>query len=127
MSYKIIWEYKGVTKQLFGQVTSSDLMAESSIIQGDIRFDDLKFIIVDFHECAGHNVSDPSLLEIAAIDEAANLNNRMYGYRPTKIAIVSTDVVITALAKQYSNYVFNSVQYKVCPNVVAARLWIGKV
>jgi hypothetical protein len=109
---------------LFGHVTSDELVKASTVIQGDERFDDLHYVIVDFSDCASHSVSDPELLEIAAIDQAAieHLETRML--KKIRIAIVATDQKILDLAKQYANYEFNVVTFAIFFKLSDARAWL---
>ena len=48
MSYEILWETKGVVKRFFGHVTSNELFQAGVDLQGNVRFDQLKYVINDF-------------------------------------------------------------------------------
>jgi hypothetical protein len=122
MGYEVIWEPKGVVKRLFGHVSNNDLMRSSTIIQGDARFDELNFVIIDFSACVSHSVTDQALLEIAAIDEAASESIRVG--RRIRIAIVCADAKILELAKQYANYKFDVATFGIFSDNEHARTWL---
>lgn len=67
MSYEIIWEPRGVVKRHYGFLSSAELLAAAQVIQGDRRFDNLRYIINDFSDVDAHDV------DIAAIEEFAAL------------------------------------------------------
>jgi hypothetical protein len=122
MGYEVIWEPKGVVKRLFGHVSNDDLMRSSTIIQGDARFDELNFVIIDFSACTSHAVTDQALLEVAAIDEAASENIR-FGKR-IRIAVVCADPKILELAQQYVNYKFDVATFGIFSDNEHARSWL---
>ena len=124
MGYQVTWEPNGVLKRLFGHVSDDDLMKSSTIIQGDARFDDLRYEIIDFSECLSHSVSDQALMEIAAIDDAASTAFR-FG-KVLHIAIVCEDAEILELAKQYANYKFNVPNFGVFRDTKNARIWLAQ-
>lgn len=124
MGYEISWEPHGVVKRLFGHVTNDDLMKASTIIQADERFDDLQYVIIDFLDCVTHSVSDPALLEIAAIDHAALEHRGRFKMNKIRIAILATDQKILDLAKDYGNYELNEVTFGIFFKRSDARAWL---
>jgi len=79
-------------------------MSASSVVQGDARFDDLRYVLLDFQDCISHSVTHASLRDIAAIDEFAAENQASHRNTPVRVAIVANDPKINDLAKQYANY-----------------------
>lgn len=125
MGYEISWESKGVTKRLFGRVTDNDLIKATSIIQADPRIDDLDFVIIDFLDCVSHSVSDPALIEIAALEKAAAENSMRYARAKTRVAIIAMDRKIIGLAMQYANFEMNTMTFGIFSNRSDARAWLG--
>lgn len=125
MGYEITWEAQGVVKRFFGDVSNDDLMKSSTVVQADARFDDLHYVLLDFHDCLSHSVTDPALLEIAAIDEAASDNQARSGVRQVHVAIIATDSKIIDLAKRYANYKFDVVLFGLFFNRADARSWLN--
>lgn len=126
MGYEVTWESKGVVKRFFGGVTNDDLMQSSATVQGDARFDDLQYVILDFSNCDFHTITEPALLEIAAIDEAATENWRSVDRRKIRMAIVATDAGIIRLAKQYASYQLKVVSFAMFFNLSDARNWLAQ-
>jgi hypothetical protein len=76
MGYEISWEPpNGVIKRHFGEVIGSEVLAAITKIEGDERFDTLRYVINDFLDCTGLTVSPVEIVEIAAIDNAAAATN----------------------------------------------------
>jgi hypothetical protein len=124
MGFEISWEPKGVVKRLFGHVTNDDLQKASAIVQGNARFDDLRYVIIDFLDCTSHSVSDPALLEVAAIDQAALEGKARHTTRKIRIAILATDSKILDLAKHYADYDLTTVTFGIFFNRSDARVWL---
>lgn len=124
MGYEIIWESSGVIKRLLGSVSSADLIKSSAVIQSDSRFDDIKYVIVDFNDCTAHSVDAAALLEISAIDGAAFSNRRDSRMRNIKVAIVAVDPAILAMAVQSTDYAVQCVEARTFSSFADARTWL---
>ena len=116
MSFQLVWESKGVTKVFSGRLTFKDLMNSSHLVEGDERFDRLRFVIYDLLAVDGVDVNEDDIEELVAIDAAATSTNKnIVG------AVVSTDEQILALVKAYGSSPLNAYPIKVFSTVEAAR------
>lgn len=96
MPFVVHWEPQGVYRKYHGHVGGDELLASIQQIEGDGRFDHIRYVINDFLEVAGHDVSEAKLRLIAAIDKAATLSNPNI-----RVAIVAASAPILALAQRY--------------------------
>ena len=104
MGYELVWEPHGLIKRLVGNVGTDDLLKMISAVHGDGRFDDLRYIIIDTRDSTGHSVPEPTLIEIAAVDEVAISTHYRFNGIQAKIAIVATDPVMISLAEAYTHF-----------------------
>jgi hypothetical protein len=95
MSYSITWETRGVYKKFSKIVAGAEFLRSSMIIQGDRRFDDIRYTINDFLGIDGHNITDHDILLFVGFARGAYATNP-----DVKIAVVTTDESIIELVKQ---------------------------
>lgn len=119
VGYEILWEPRGTVKRFYGHVTDAQLMQSVIDIEGDHRFDTLRYVINDFLEVASFDVSAANVRIIAAIDAAAALTNPNI-----KVAIVATDAQVHALAEVYASAPTKPYPTAVFATTAAARNWV---
>ena len=124
MGYEVLWEPRGVVKRLFGHVTDDDLIRLSTAVWADGRFVDLDYMIVDLRDCRGHTVSDPMMIEIAAIDEAGLAAQKTASGMPN-VAVIADDHAFSALAGEYASHMAAGISLGVFNCLEAARIWLG--
>ena len=116
MPFSLVWESRGVTKVFSGHLTFKDLISSSHLVEGDERFDRLRFVIYDLLAVDGVDVNEDDIEELVSIDAAATTTNKnIVG------AVVSTDEQILALVKAYGSSPLNAYPIKVFSTVEAAR------
>jgi len=120
MSYEILWETKGVVKRFFGHVTSNELFQAGVDLQGNVRFDQLKYVINDFLGIQGFSFSSGDVEELSAIDNAASGTNKNL-----KLAIIASDPGIIALANQYASSPMNIYPFRIFSTLGDGRAWLG--
>lgn len=120
MGYELIWEPRGVLKRFYGQVTDSDISDSVARIQGDRRFDTLRYVINDFLDGAGHQVPLNAVEEIAAIDDAASFSNPHI-----RVALVAATPDFIELAKQYAGSTLKRYPTRIFSSLDEARSWLG--
>jgi hypothetical protein len=118
MAFEIRWEAQGVCRQYRGFVDGDELLASIQQVEGDRRFDQIRYVINDFLEVAGHDVPAAKMRLIAAIDKAAALSNPNI-----RVAIVATSAQIQALAQLYAGAA-QPYPTEIFANLAAARAWI---
>ena len=75
MPCEIVWEHRGVHKQLSGHLSASEFQRSVEAIQADPRFDEIRYVINDFSAVTGHGLDEQHLLELAAIQYGAQASN----------------------------------------------------
>ena len=120
MAYELIWEPDGIHKQFSGFVTGREFIESVENVQADPSYDDIRYVINDFSEVNGHEVSEDVLVQLAAINYGA------YSSNPNcRIAFVTKDdefahrIKKTLMAPDLISY-----QTEVCPSVPDARDWL---
>ena len=64
MSYELAWEARGVVKRFYGCLTGKEFEQAATDIEGDERFDDLRFVILDFLGVTEFSISATSLEDV---------------------------------------------------------------
>ncbi len=120
MGYELSWTQKGVFRRFFGNVTSDELLRSVVEVEGDYRFDDLRYAILDFRECTGYSISSEMMESIAAIDGAAAMVNPKI-----RIAVIATSSEMIALAQEYIDSPFNAYPTRIFATLDEAKVWLG--
>jgi hypothetical protein len=120
MAYELIWEPEGVHKRFSDVVTARELIQSVEQVQRDPRFDEIHYVIDDFSNIAGHQLSDEVFIELSAINYGAHASNPN-----CRIAYVSTD---PSLVKPIRDILvaghLPSYQIEVWPSLSEARDWL---
>lgn len=119
MGYELIWEPRGVHKRFYGQVTDGDISGSVARIQGDRRFDALRYVINDFLDGTGHQVPLAAVEEIAAIDDAAAISNPHI-----RVALVAATPEFVELVNQYAGSTMKLYPTRVFSSLDEARIWL---
>jgi len=93
MAYNLIWESPKVTARFTGFVTAEEFLEGARRVNEDYRFDGLRFIINDFCEIAGHDISLDGVGERIAVKSIGGVvvNPKV------QVLIVTTDPVLIEL------------------------------
>lgn len=119
MPYEIVWEPKGAVKRFFGRVSDAEVLQSGLEIECDPRFDNLNFVINDFLACDSFSVSEGTVDEVSAIDNAAALSNPRI-----RIAVIATLPEIVAAAEQYAASPLNVYMTRIFAGPADARQWL---
>lgn len=119
MSYEIIWEPRGVVKRYFGHVTSADMVQSVTDVEGNPRFDDLRYVINDFLAIDDISSSQKDVDDISVLDKGASFTNPQI-----RIAVVTTSPDVTALATAYAESSMNAYPTKIFASLSEARSWL---
>ncbi len=120
MSYKLSWKVRGVIKHFSGHLTDKQLMQSVIDVEGDSRFDSLRYVINDFREVISVSVDNTVVEEIAAIDMSAAKTNPNI-----RIAIVATSPEIITASEQYAYSPFNAYPTRIFSSMEEANSWLG--
>lgn len=118
MSYQASWERSGVCLRFAGDITDVEIAMASRKGQGDPRFEDLRYVILDFRECDSVSHSVAQTEELAATDKAASMTNPRI-----KIAVVSKSVDVTEMVRCYLGTGLDPFPVRVFDGLEAARYW----
>jgi len=119
LSFNIIWKVNILYRIFTGHVSGQEILASNLAIQGDSRFDDLRYVINDFTDITDFNITQQDISKIVAIDNAAAKSNPNI-----KIAIVTTLDPLQEWIKYYCQNVEDSLyECKIFGNVREAKNW----
>ena len=118
MPYEIVWEPEGVHKSFTGFVSGRELTESATKVQGDPRFDEMRYLINDFSNIAGNDLSIDAFLDLAAANYGAHASNPN-----CRIVFVTTD---PGLMKIIENTLMSSYQVEIKPTLLDARDWLDR-
>jgi hypothetical protein len=91
MPYTIEWKTSGVQTRFYGGVAGAEIISHSKEIQGDDRFDTIRFIVANFLDAQQVSITLDEVREIATLDSVAALSNPR-----VKVAVVSSSETVEA-------------------------------
>lgn len=103
MSYENRWEGQGLYRLYTDKISGKEVLESNLSIQGDSRFDDIRFIVNDFTNITEFEISEYDISKIVAIDNAAAKSNANI-----KIAIAATNADLLEWIRLYSEKMENS-------------------
>lgn len=120
MAFELVWEPDGVVKRFSGTVSADEFLRSVKQVQGDSRFDDVRYIISDFSDGLADKISEDILTELSAMHYGA------YASNPNcRIAFVTTD---QAFAERIRRILLSpdmiSYQVEVSATLAEARDWL---
>lgn len=119
MPFEIHWEPRGACKRFHGFVTMDDLLHSVHCVEGDCRFDDVRYVINDFLAIEGHDVSETQVRMLAAIDNGAAHTNPNI-----RIAVVTDRDEVRMLARVYAAPPLGPYPTAVFSSMDEARRWV---
>lgn len=119
MPFEIQWESRGAYKRFHGFITMDDLIQAAQRIEGDPRFDDMRYVINDFLAIAGHAVTDTQVRMLAAMDVGAAYTNPNI-----RIAVVTDRDEVRALTRAYTAPPLNAYPTRIFATLNGAREWL---
>ncbi|WP_319244101.1 hypothetical protein [uncultured Propionivibrio sp.] len=118
MPYQITWESRGVFKKLSGYVSAEEYGHSVDVVQGDVRFDELRYIIVDATGITGDDFTDEILDEIACLKHVAHRSNTQ-----CPVAFIVTSGRLARMITQATLSLRKMMAIAVVPDVGDARRW----
>lgn len=122
MPYQIHLENNGAYKQFSGHVTAEEFVNSAFEVQGDLRFDEFRYVINDFGAVSSHNVNHINVQMVAAYSKGALRTNAKI-----VIVVVTTDDEISLLAKKFSSPPLASYPLHIFPTLAEARLFVSQL
>jgi len=75
MPCKVTWKDNGLVWELSGDISTEEFHKINSDQYGDPRWDDLRYLIVDFRNVKSIDLPEEEIVVIQAMDKAAALSN----------------------------------------------------
>lgn len=119
MGYELSWESKGLVKRFFGDVTDKQFIDAVIESESDARFDGLRHVINDFRDVESFVFTPDDVDYVAAIDNAAAVSNPHI-----RIAVITSNPEIIALARQYAESPMNVYPTRIFATLADARSWL---
>ena len=121
MAYEIVWEPEGVVRQFSGTVSAREFINSVERVQGDPRYDDMRYVINDFSASTAQTFSDDTFTDLAVLHYGAYVSNPN-----CRVVFVTTDKVLVGMVRRIlqSGSVI-SYQTEVFPTVAEARDWLA--
>jgi len=121
MAYDIFWEKRGVYRRYSGFISSEELAESILAVEHDVRFDTIRYVINDFIACERIAYSPQKIMEISAIDGAAEQSNPNI-----RIAIVADKPDVRAVGEAYVAAGMNTFPTQLFWTVAEARAWTNE-
>lgn len=121
MPYEILWEARGVVKRHHGFLSADELLAASREIQGDPRFDYLRYIINDFLDVEGHAIDRAAIEYFACLRiGAAQINRQVLSpFVATREPGLTIGTLLQAPLYE------NGHPVRIFPTLTEARAWVS--
>jgi len=119
VGYELSWESKGLVKRFFGDVTDKQFIDAVIESESDARFDGLRHVINDFRDVESFVFTPDDVDYVAAIDNAAAVSNPHI-----RIAVITSNPEIIALATQYAESPMNVYPTRIFATLADARSWL---
>jgi len=115
------WEATGLYRHFTNKINGQEVLNDNLNLQGDSRFDDIKYVINDFTDIADFDFSDIDIQKISITDKVASISN------PTiKIAIITTIESLLVWIELYCKSMEGSLyDCKIFDNSEDAYKWVS--
>ena len=120
MPHHLIWEEKGLYRKFIDSVSGEEVLNSILAIQGDARFDSIRYVVNDFSQIIDFEVSDLDIKKIVIVDNVAAMTNPNI-----KIAIVATYEPLLQWIELYCEKMEDSLyECKIFDNIDEAYQWV---
>lgn len=120
MAYEIVWEPEGVVSQFVENVSAREFIRSVEKVQGDSRFDDMRYVINDFSAVTALELTEDTLTELAVLHYGAHVSNPN-----CRVVFVTRDIALALLLKKIlMNGPVVSYQTEIFSTLAEARNWL---
>ena len=123
MPYSIAWDSRLVRVDYSGEIENSEIQDAHFDLNGDGRFYNCDFLILNISDCDLSKVSVPDLFLVIATDFGATQTNSSL-----KVAMVTTNPINAAKAESYierNQSIGTPWEFKLLPSIDAAMDWFS--
>jgi len=122
LSHQNQWKENGLYRIFTNKISGEEVLNSNLTIQGDYRFDDIRYIINDFTKITGFEATEIDVLKISTIDKVSARSNSYI-----KIAIVATSEFLLEWIKKYCHQMQDSpFECEIFKSVDDANAWVSK-
>ena len=122
MSIQYKWENNGLYRQFTNKICGKEILNINLSMQGDPRFDDIRYVINDFTKVIEFDFSDLDIKKITVMDNAASISNPNI-----KNALVSTHEPLLVWIKIYCEIMESSpYECEIFDTVDDAYRWVSE-
>ena len=119
MAHQYHWEEKGLLRTYIDKISGGEIFDLNLKLHGDMRFDDLEYVINDFTAVTDFYVTEEDIMKIAIVDNVASMSKPVL-----KIAIVATLEPLLDWINKYLSVMQDSpYQCQVFASLEEARQW----
>lgn len=121
MSYKVIWEEKGIWLWHCGTVTSKEIFDSNMEFYSDSRSDESKYQLIDFTDVETIVLSELTAQEIAMLDSVQSRSTKNL-----KVALIGTSRSAKELFQNYIDHSLNfqtNWLFQIFDDLNSARKW----
>lgn len=116
------WEDKGLYREFKDNITGMEVLNINLSIQGDPRFDNIKYVINDFTQITDFDFSDIDIKRLAVMDNVAAISNPRL-----KIALIVTLEPLLKWANSYCKHMKDSPYIcEIFDHISDANKWVSK-
>lgn len=120
MAYQLNWEEKGLHKVYLNKTSGREILESNFKLQGDARFDDIRYVINDFTQVAEFELTEDDINIIVSVDDVASRSNAKI-----KIPIVVTLPSLLEWASMYCEKMQDSPYIcGIFSTMEDARVWV---
>ena len=120
MAHQYHWEEKGLLRTYIDKISGGEIFDLNLKLHGDMRFDDLEYVINDFTAVTDFYVTEEDIMKIAIVDNVASMSKPVL-----KIAIVATLEPLLDWINKYLSVMQDSpYQCQVFASLEEARQWV---
>lgn len=122
MSHQNKWEENGLYRIFTDKISGEEILTSNLTIQGDSRFDDIRYVINDLTKITEFEATEIDILKISAVDKVSARSNSYI-----KIAIVATSDSLLKWIQKYCIQMQDSpFECKIFETVDDAYEWVSK-
>ena len=121
MAHQYHWEENGLLRVYTDKISGDEVFDSNLKLHGDMRFDDIQYVINDFTRVTDFAVSEQDIAKIAIVDNVASKSKPVL-----KIAIVATlEPLLDWINKYLSGMQGSPYECQIFASLDEARQWVN--
>lgn len=121
MPFSIEFEERGIVKRFHGYLSGGEFEASAQPMGSTPAFDSARYVIVDFSAIEGHDIQEPNLLYVRALQGACKVSNSYL-----RVALVIADPQLANMCRKViADPSLGGYETHVVSSMEEARAWLG--